>query len=266
MNREVTHTGRTIAYVGGLLGIVASIAANVAHSYVVPPGEPDTWTPPAGSVVSAIFWPLALLLAIEIMVRVEWLDDWYWQLIRWGGLSIVALVAAIVSYRHMSALLDSYPNEEWITTLIGPLAVDGLMVLSAGALLATRPRKSAQSLQEITSEQTLADVPGEPDKDASEAQESGKTQERTERKTERKTSPGKGPRVARIRRADPTVGDQVLAALADGSAALPDLALRLGKSRQSIDYALRKSDACRGKVELVGSKWQLIATSDEATG
>lgn len=255
MNTEATHRGRAIAYVGGLLGIVASIAANVAHSYVIPPGQPDTWTPPAGSVVSAIFWPLALLLAIEIMVRVEWLSDWYWQLIRWAGLSVVALVAAIVSYRHMSALLDSYPNEEWITTLIGPLAVDGLMVLSAGALLATRPRKSAQSPQEAATPATLADVPGEPGKDASKAQETGKTQER-------KT------RVTRIRRASGSnVGALVLAALAHGPQTVSELAVGTGQKRQAIDYALRSSTACRGKVaqDSDGKTWRL-AEHTEATG
>src|SRR5690606_65095 len=48
----------------------------------------------------------------------------------------VASVAAVVSYRHLSGLLSHY-GEDPLTVAIGPLAVDGLMVVATGALLAT---------------------------------------------------------------------------------------------------------------------------------
>jgi hypothetical protein len=48
----------------------------------------------------------------------------------------VAFVAALVSYRHLSGLLAFY-GEEPVVCVLGPLAVDGLMVMATGAILAT---------------------------------------------------------------------------------------------------------------------------------
>jgi hypothetical protein len=48
----------------------------------------------------------------------------------------VAFVAALVSYRHLSGLL-AYYGEEPVVCVLGPLAVDGLMVMATGAILAT---------------------------------------------------------------------------------------------------------------------------------
>jgi hypothetical protein len=141
--------GRGVAYLGALVGVTASVAANYAHTFVTPAAYdlPAPWYPSIGVRISAVFWPLALLLALEILIRVPWPtradagSTWRWvtyQVIRWGGLTFVALVAAIVSYRHMSGLLHSY-YEDGVSVVIGPLAIDGLMVMSAGALLLTRP-------------------------------------------------------------------------------------------------------------------------------
>jgi hypothetical protein len=116
-------------------GIVASIAANVARIYVPPADAPPGWSPPTGAIVAAAFWPIALLISIEIISRVQWPQGKGWWLIRYGGLSTVAAIAAIISYRHMSGLLAAY-GEKGIGAAIGPLAVDGLMVVSSGALLA----------------------------------------------------------------------------------------------------------------------------------
>jgi hypothetical protein len=136
--------GRTWAYVGTALGITVSIAANVAHSYVPPRDAPRDWHPQAGAVVSAIFWPVALLVALEIMARVRWPSGWRWLTLRFVGLAPVGLVAGIVSYRHMAGLLRAY-HEDYVTAIIGPLAVDGLMVMSAAALAATGAAVLAQS-------------------------------------------------------------------------------------------------------------------------
>jgi hypothetical protein len=48
----------------------------------------------------------------------------------------VGVVAAVVSYRHLSGLLAFY-GEDTLTATIGPLAVDGLMVMATSALIAT---------------------------------------------------------------------------------------------------------------------------------
>ncbi|MFE9204265.1 hypothetical protein [Micromonospora sp. NPDC007230] len=45
-------------------------------------------------------------------------------------------MAALVSYRHLSGLLGHY-GEDAVTVTVGPLAVDGLMLMATGALLAT---------------------------------------------------------------------------------------------------------------------------------
>jgi hypothetical protein len=85
-----------------------------------------------------VFWPVALLVAIEVLARVAWPAGGQWLIVRFGGLGPVATVAAVVSYRHLSGLLSFY-GEDAITATVGPLAVDGLMVMATGALLATRP-------------------------------------------------------------------------------------------------------------------------------
>ena len=128
--------GRGWAYVGAGLGGAVSIAANVAHSYVPPLGAPDGWTPQGGAVVGAIFWPVALFVAVEILARVAWPAGRRWAVLRFGGLLPVAGVAAFVSYRHLAGLLSFY-GEDGLTAVLGPLAVDGLMVMATGALLAT---------------------------------------------------------------------------------------------------------------------------------
>lgn len=132
--------GRGWAYVGAYLGASASIAANVAHSFVPWAGAPVGWSPAGGAVVSAVFWPVALLVAVEIFARTAWPAGKRWAALRWLGLVPVALVAAIVSYRHMSGLLTFY-REDPVTALIGPLAVDSLMVIATAALIGTSPAR-----------------------------------------------------------------------------------------------------------------------------
>src|SRR5689334_20968753 len=111
-------TGRFWAYTGALLGGLVSIAANIAHSYVPPTGAPASWVPPFGAVVGAFFWPVFLFIAVEILARVAWPSGLAWQLLRWLGITPVAFVAALVSYRHLSGLL-AYYGEEPIVCVLG---------------------------------------------------------------------------------------------------------------------------------------------------
>jgi hypothetical protein len=133
-------SGRGWAYTGAISGGLVSIAANIAHSFIAPHGASTQWSPDPGAVVGAIVWPVFLFIAVEILARVAWPHGLTWQLLRWGGMLPVALVAALVSYRHLSGLLAHY-GEEKIVYLLGPIAVDGLMVMATGALLATRPHR-----------------------------------------------------------------------------------------------------------------------------
>jgi len=136
VNIRDNTSGRGWAYTGATLGGLVSIAANVAHSFIAPSAATAGWHPEPGAVVGAIVWPVFLFIAIEILVKPAWPAGWHWGLIRWGGLLPVALVAAFVSYRHLSGLLAHY-GEEPLVYYLGPLAVDGLMVMATGALLAT---------------------------------------------------------------------------------------------------------------------------------
>jgi hypothetical protein len=89
-----------------------------------------------------VFWPVALFVAIEILARTPWRSGWRWVALRFGGLLPVAVVAAVVSYRHLAGLL-AYYREDRLTAAIGPLAVDGLMVMATAALIATSSRYRA---------------------------------------------------------------------------------------------------------------------------
>jgi hypothetical protein len=139
-----TPDGRGWAYTGAILGGLVSIAANVAHSFVPPAGAANGWTPELGAVFGAIVWPVFLFIAVEILARVAWPHGRIWHAVRWAGVLPVALVAALVSYRHLSGLLAHYGEEDLVVWL-GPLAVDGLMVMATGALMATSRHRTTST-------------------------------------------------------------------------------------------------------------------------
>ncbi|MEU8051786.1 DUF2637 domain-containing protein [Micromonospora haikouensis] len=139
--------GRGWAYGGVILGGVVSIAANVAHTYLPKPpdGAPAGWVPDPGwspsplAVALSVFWPVALFVAVEILTRIPWGEGVSSVVARVAGVLPVAVVAAVVSYRHLSGLLEHF-GEDPLTIAIGPLAVDGLMVMASAALLVTNRR------------------------------------------------------------------------------------------------------------------------------
>ena len=69
----------------------------------------------------------------------------------------VALVAAVVSYRHLSGLLDFY-GEDPLTVAIGPLAVDGLMAMATGALIAAGTRRAPDAVEPVATPVEVAPV------------------------------------------------------------------------------------------------------------
>ncbi len=141
--------GRGWAYGCAWLGGRAAIAANIAHSFVPPAGAAPEWAPPAGAVISSVFWPVALFAVIEALARVAWPEGNRWVLLRFAGMVPVAAVAAVVSYMHLSGLLASY-GAGGFEVHVGPLAVDGLMVIGTAALIATSPaRKVAEPDQPV---------------------------------------------------------------------------------------------------------------------
>jgi hypothetical protein len=120
-------SGRAVAWVAFATGIIASVAANVLHAADGGAAIPE--------LVGAAFWPVALLLSVELLTRVAWPRGFWWGFGRYVGVGLVGLVAAVLSYRHMAGLLQMW-GEDHFNAHLGPLAVDGLMLVAATALLA----------------------------------------------------------------------------------------------------------------------------------
>jgi len=180
-----TSDGRGWAYAGTALGGFISIATNIGHSYVPAPDAPTGWHPPLGEIVLAACWPVLLFVAIEVLARTRWRQGALWFLVRYAGLIPVAGTAAVVSYLHLSGLLAHY-GEPHITVVIGPLAVDGLMTMSAAAILSTSPRRV-----ETAPETAPEPVHPEPPKTPAEQPENRtpKPRARTAKKSTRKSAP-----------------------------------------------------------------------------
>jgi hypothetical protein len=111
-----------LALVGGAL---TSVAANVAHAEAS-----------LGARLLASVFPLFLIAAVEILVRVPWSAGWGYATTGYLLTLSVALGAAYVSYSHLSGLALEY-GEPWGVAHTLPLAVDGFSTLGALGLLAT---------------------------------------------------------------------------------------------------------------------------------
>lgn len=169
----VTVSGRGWAYVGTVLGAAVSVAANIAHSYVpprcapvsaggVPGGEgcvpwtpPSDWAPPTEAVIGSALWPVLVVVAVEILTRVDWPPSGRWLAARWLGLLPVALVAAVISYVHGYGLLLHWGEGE-LAAALGPLAPDGLMVIASSALLIRRTDTPAVTVLAVPESVTRA--------------------------------------------------------------------------------------------------------------
>jgi hypothetical protein len=131
MTHDEAKVSRRWAYIALVLGAGSSIAANIAHAWVVDEA------PSKGAVASSVLWPLLTLVAVELLIKTVWRPGWGWSTVRFVGPSLVAAVAFLVSYRHMHSLLLSY-GEDPVTAALGPVAIDGLMLTATAALLGRR--------------------------------------------------------------------------------------------------------------------------------
>lgn len=136
-------TGRFWAYVGLVLGAAGSLAANVRHTYLAPSGAPADWAPGADALAAAVFWPIALFVGLEVMARSNFAAGWKGVALRALGVGPVTLVAGIASYLHLSGLLRHLGEVDAIVYL-GPLGVDGLMLMCSAMLTATAKRPVAE--------------------------------------------------------------------------------------------------------------------------
>lgn len=121
-------------------GAVMSILGNETHT-VLTPGH-------VGIVIRvalAAIWPVALFVAVEVLVRVNWRAQFIDYAGRFVMMFPVTIVAAVVSYQHLHALME-LAGEDGVSALIGPVAIDGLMVGGTVALLAIRAASLAAPL------------------------------------------------------------------------------------------------------------------------
>jgi hypothetical protein len=131
---RVPEGARFVAWLGFVFGSVMSIAANVLHAWL-PAGErPAGWSPGIAPQVGSAVWPIGLLLSVEVLSRVPWAPGFWWALARYGGAGTVAVGSAIISYGHVHEVLLAWSYGP-VGAAVGPLVLDGLMVVSGFALL-----------------------------------------------------------------------------------------------------------------------------------
>lgn len=131
-----SHPGaRFVAWFGFAFGSLVSIAANVLAAWLPAGDMPPEWAPSLASQLGAGVWPLALLVSVEVLSRVAWPSGWLWLLVRFGGVAAVGLGSALISYGHIHDVLLSWGYDP-LGAGVGPLVIDGLMVVSGFALLA----------------------------------------------------------------------------------------------------------------------------------
>jgi hypothetical protein len=127
--------GRLVAWAGFVFGSVMSVAANVLHTWLPAADRPPGWSPAVAAQVGAAVWPIGLLLSVEVLSRVSWPRGWQWMLARFAGTGAVALGSAIISYGHLRDVLLAWQYDS-LAAAVGPLVLDGLMIISGFALLA----------------------------------------------------------------------------------------------------------------------------------
>ncbi len=125
-----------------ILGAAASLALNIKAISLTPDAE---W----GAYASGIGWPVALILAIELLIHTPWskgkMDTW----VKVGVLVLVAGVAAWISYWHGAHVLSHWGYDE-VGRYAGPLVADAAMALATLALQRVAEAKRAAKLAMAT--------------------------------------------------------------------------------------------------------------------
>jgi hypothetical protein len=126
-----------VAWTAMVIGIAASLAANVAHA-----------TPTVTGRTIAGWAPVALLLVVEVLAHTPRPRFWVLAWARYLGTAIVAGVAATASYRHMRGLALQ-AGEDWLTASTLPLSADGLILVASVSLMALAyERRAAMAAEE----------------------------------------------------------------------------------------------------------------------
>jgi hypothetical protein len=147
-------SGHGWAYLGVVLGLMASVAGNIA-STVLTESVVSLWL----RVPLAALWTVFLGIGIEVLTRIEWERNWR----HWGARAILigpmSLVAGFMSYLHLHHLMV-LSGEPGAAQAVGPLAVDGTLFGCTVALLVTRysARNAGQERPTTTLAQRVANL------------------------------------------------------------------------------------------------------------
>jgi hypothetical protein len=130
-----------------VLGVAASVAANVLHA------RPD----PVAQLIAA--WPpLALLLTVELISRVP-VHRRMLAAARLAATTAIAGIATWVSYWHMAGVASRY-GEQGASPFLLPLSVDGLVIVASVSLVELAGRiRAADAVQSATIVPVAADRP-----------------------------------------------------------------------------------------------------------
>lgn len=140
-----------VAWAAMIVGIAASLAANVAHAVPTVTGR-----------MIAGWAPVALLLVVEVLAHTPKPRFWLLAWARYIGTAIVAGVAATASYRHMRDLAFA-SGEDLLTASTLPLSADGLILVSSVSLMVlAHERRLAAATKAAPLPPLLGPMPSQP--------------------------------------------------------------------------------------------------------
>ncbi len=122
------RAGRGWAYIGTILGVAVSSAANAAETWTNP-DVPEDWQKAIAFGMGLL--PVGLFVALEVLVRNRIKDHLNWWRL---AMFITAVAFAVPSYSHMHDLLERAGQNDLIC-IITPVGWDAMMLLSTLALL-----------------------------------------------------------------------------------------------------------------------------------
>ncbi len=132
MQEIQASSGQGWARAAVAIGAVLSVSGNITHT-VLTPSTVDL----AIRIVQSAFLPVILFVAVEVFVRVAWRRGWLDFIGRAMLIMLPGFGAGYVSFFHLRDL-SVLSGEDRIGSIAGPLAIDGLMIGGAVALLAIR--------------------------------------------------------------------------------------------------------------------------------
>ncbi|MEV7622655.1 DUF2637 domain-containing protein [Actinoplanes sp. NPDC089786] len=165
-----------------VLGVAASVAANILHALPNPISQ-----------TIAAWPPLALLLTVELISRIP-VHRQSLAVVRLAATASIAGIAAWVSYWHMAGVAARY-GEVGAAPYLIPLSVDGLIVVASICLVELTGRIQLVASNPVAKAAAKADIPADAKPD-------------TRRTRKRDT----GTAVARLRSRHPDLSNQEIAA------------------------------------------------------